>query len=210
MAVEDSAPASLFWHSWQRLVVFTFCRFPLNTFLILMCPLLLKKTQNRYTICFYWSLLSSFSKTKGGPLQAAQLTNFPDRCGVWWEDVPVQHVEWIESLRGIGNSPTSEGDMLCWKLHWMDILYTCLYIAIVYYIDQSVRKSYLERRRPVTGVRKYQTSLRSSLITRESRNIQDVWDSTPNGTIYDLDRRGKSIQFNNWIQTSHPICSCAM
>lgn len=109
----------------------------------------------------------------------------------------MEHVEWRESLRGIGISALQPVKGICCVgncVGWMMdiVVYPNIYIYILTIYRSKCTPSYLERRRPVTGVRKYQTSLRSSLIIQD-----DARDSTPNGTIYDLDQRGKSIQFNN-------------
>lgn len=161
-----------------------------------MCPLLLKRTQNKYTRFYIEASIKAFQKQS---VDHCKLRSFWQlfrslRCLMRGRAGGACRVERISARNWNISSPTSEGYMLCWKLCWMDDGYSCLpkYIYILTIYRSKCTPSYLERRRPVTGVRKYQTSLRSSLIIQD-----DARDSTPNGTIYDLDQRGKSIQFNN-------------
>lgn len=152
-AVDDSAPASLFWHSWQRLVEnvlqVSFLQVSFEYILNFWCVLYSSRKPKTSIQNFILKPPLKLFKNKAWTIaNCAASGNFSDRCGVWWEDVPVEHVEWRESLRGIGtcfddknvcqsiSSPTSGGCMLCWKMCWMGDGYSCL-PKIYKYINKS-------------------------------------------------------------------------
>ena len=178
-----------------------------------MCPVPLKKAKHVYklyisfniVLCFILKpFFKLFKKTAWTIASCAASGKFSDRCGVWREDVPVEHVEWmLESLQGIG---------ICMNMSWRSKMCVnpsalqqvkgicCVrnWIGWIYLYRSNCTQIIPGTTRPVMGFGSIKALLRSSVITtRESRKIHDVWYSTPNGTINDLDHNGKSIQFNN-------------
>lgn len=146
-AVDDSAPASLFWHSWQRLVEnvlqVSFLQVSFEYILKFWCVLYSSREPKTSIQDFILKPPLKLFKNKAWTIaNCAASGNFSDRCGVWWEDVPVEHVEWRESLRGIGISALQPVKGICCVgncVGWMMdiVVYPNIYIYLLY-IDLSV------------------------------------------------------------------------